>query len=220
MKTKRTIKKRVLIDIFDIWDDKINGGVYIARDKLKKMFMTEYPFLKYEEIEEKRLILHNLTVAEIDIGKEKGLKIYEMESVKLYTSILKNEMDKVEGYKEGDTGFLYVGVLNNYTESHKKELTKKELIENYTTCYKIYEKYEKENEYGHLYKLIAKFNINLVKGNFSILLNILEELIHNNDDTEYKRSFNELERELKETNSLLYQRVSTLLKLNKKLEII
>jgi len=219
MTKKKTIKERVLGEIFDDWDD-VNKGVIVARDKLKKMFMIDYPKLKYEAIEEKRLILYNLAVSEIEIGYSKGLKIYEMESVKLYLSILKNEMDKFEGYKEGDdTACLYVRVLTNYIESHKKELTKEELIKNYELCYKIYEKYEDKNENGCICKLMAKFNMYMTIGNFNMLLDILEE-IHNSDDPQYKKSFNELVDEIKETNNFFYQRVQLLLKQNIKLKII
>jgi hypothetical protein len=217
MKSRATIKDRVLEEVFDDWDNK---GVEVARDKLKKMFMIEYPTLSRENIEEKRLILHNLAVAEIEVQRKNGLEVYEMESVKLYTSILKNEMDKIEGYKEGENACLYSRVLINYIESHKKDLTKEELIKNYELCYKIYEQIEDNNENGHLSALVAKFNLNMITENFTILLNIFEELIHNSDDSEYNKKLYELLEEVKQVNQLLYERISLLLKKNKKLQAI
>lgn len=211
---KKTIKEIVFGDIFEIWD---NEGVEFARDKLKKLYLSKYDSLI--DIEEKRLILHNLTVAEIEIGLEKGLKVHEMSQVKFYSSILKNDMDNVKGYNEGENGCLYVRVLINYIESHKKEMRKEELIEAYGLCYSIYEKFEDKNDNGHLNKLIAKFNLNLAKEKFTIVLEVLEDILHNND-TEYKKKSYEMIQDIKETNSLLYERVSFLLKENNKSQVI
>jgi nucleoside diphosphate kinase len=201
MVKKKTIKKRVLGEIFDDWDNK---GVEVARDKLKKMYFSEYDMLTY--IEERRLILHNLIVAEIEIGRKNGLEVYEMSQVKFYTSILKNDMDNEIGYKEGDNACLYARVLINYIESHKKELTRKEIIEGYEFCYHIYENIEDKNDNGYLNKLVAKFDLNLAKENFSIVLEILEDILHNNN-TEYEKKFNELIKEIKTVNELLYNKV-------------
>jgi hypothetical protein len=214
MTKKKTIKQIVLGEIFEIWD---NEGVEFARDKLKKLYLSKYDSLI--DIEEKRLILHNLTVTEIEIGLEKGLKVHEMSQVKFYSSILKNDMDNVKGYKEGESGCLYVRVLINYIASHKKEMSKEELIEAYGLCYSIYEKSEDKNDNGHLNKLIAKFNLNLVKENFTIVLEVLEDVLHN-DDTEYQKKLYEMIQDVKETNSLLYGRVSLLLKQNKKSQVV
>ena len=218
MRNKKTIKDRIFGEIFDDWD---NRGVEVARDKLKKMFMVDYPMLSDKDIEEKRLILHNLAVAEIEIQRDNGLEVYEMESVKLYTSILKKDMDNVIGYKEGDdTACLYARVLINYIESHKKILSKKELIEAYEVCYKIYSEFEDKNDNGHLSALVAKFNLNMATGNFNILLNIFEELIHNSNDIEYNKKLEELIKEVRQNNNLLYEKILLLLKQNTKLQVI
>lgn len=210
MRSNKTIKQRVLGEIFDDWDNK---GVEVARDKLKKMFMVDYPMLSDEDIEEKRLILHNLAVSEIEFQREKGLKVYEMESVKLYTSILKKEMDKIEGYKDGENACLYARVLMNYIGSHEKILKKEELKEAYELCYKIYEKIEDKNEYGHLNKLVAKFNLYVFLENFNIVLEILEDILHNND-AEYQKKFDELVDEIKIINEPIYRKALLLKKLN------
>lgn len=213
MMRKKTIKEIVFGDIFDTWD---NEGVEFARDKLKKLYLSKYDNLI--DIEEKRLILHNLTVAEIEIGYKNNMKLYEMETVKMYTTILKNDMDKVQNYKTGENACLYVRVLINYTECHKSELSKDELKKIYEYCYKVYEQYDDTNENGYLNKLVAEFNLNLISENFNIVLKVLEDILHNNN-AQYQEKFEELLNEVMETNSFLYKRV-LLLKQNNKLQAI
>lgn len=200
MKKRKTIKERVLIDIFNIWDEK---GVEFARNELQKMYLSEYYTLT--DIEDKRLILHNLAVAEMEIGEEKGLEAYEMNSVKQYTSILKKDMDDIKGYKE-DNGCLYARVLANYAESNKKELPKDELIEIYEFCYYIYEKYDDTNENGCLAKLVAQFNLNLVKGNFKTVFKIVEDMLHNKD-LQYEKILQQFLKNIKEVNEGLYNKL-------------
>ena len=76
------------------------------------------------------------------------------------------------------------------------------------------------NDNGHLSALVAKFNLNMATGNFTILLNIFEELINNSNDSEYNKKLEELMEEVRQANNLLYERILLLLKQNTKLQVI
>lgn len=196
MKKNKTIKYRVLIEIFKIWDYEENG-LEKARDELKKLYLKEY--YKLHDIEDKRLILYNLAVA------EKDLKNFE--SVKLYSKILKDEMDKVPNYKTGDTGCLYARMLMNYTESHKSELSKEELKGYYEFCYKVNEKYNDVKENGYLAKLIAKFNLSLLNENFNTVLEVVKDVIHNNINKQYAEALIGFKNDLKNVDEAFYEQV-------------
>jgi hypothetical protein len=195
MNHKKTIKQRVLEDVFDIWDNK---GVEYARDELKKMYLREYNMLT--DIEDKRLILHNLAVAEMNS------KIKSMESVKLYTKTLKEDMDKIPNYKE-ENGCLYARVLANYSESHKNELSKKELIEIYEFCYQVYERCDDPKDNGYLSKIVAKFNLNLVKKNFNMILDIIKEMLIHNENSQYEEILQQFTTNVKEEDISVYQQI-------------
>ena len=207
MKKKKTIKERVLEDVFDIWDNK---GVEFARDELKKMYLREYSMLT--DIEDKRLILHNLAVA------EKDSKNGSMESVKQYTKILKEDMDKVPNYKTGETACLYARVIMNYAESNKNELSKEELKEIYEYCYKVYRKYDDKNENGYLTKLISKFNLSLINENFNTVLSVFEDVLIHNNNTQYAEALNGFENDIKNVDEALYNQ-ALLLKQNRQTKI-
>lgn len=208
MKKKKTIKEKVLKDIFFIWDTK---GVEFARLELKKMFMADYPLLEDHEIEEKRLILHNLAVAEKD--SDKGSK----ESIKKYTKILKEDMEKSPNYIE-ENGCMYARVLANYAESNKSELTKKQLIDIYKYCYDIYEKIDDTNENGYLAKLVAQFNLSLAEENFSLVLNIIRDVLHNKD-SQYESILNQFIENVKEVNENVYNQVLLLLQQDSQIKV-
>lgn len=193
MRRKKTIKQRVLEDVFFIWDNK---GIEFARIELQRMYLQEYNQLT--NIEEKRLILYNLAVVEKDLGN--------LESVKMYSKILKEDMDKIPNYKE-ENACLYARVLMNYSESNKKELTIKELKEMYEFCYDAYKIYDDPNENGYLAQLISKFNLNLINKNYNTVLIVFKNVLHNNNNTQYAEALKGFVKDIKDVDETLYKKV-------------
>ena len=180
------IIKREFKYIFVNWD--LKGYAWVKRE-LQKMFLKYY--YKTNNIESKRLILHNLTVAEISLGTEEDIQL-----AKKNTEILLNDMNKVHFNRSHPA--LYCRVLNNYVETHKDELNYEELTKAYEYIYDLTKKSEViENDSGYLSIKIAKFNLYLHKKDLEVL-NIIEEIsIHNNNNTEYIETLTQMINDIK-----------------------
>lgn len=186
----KSIKEIVKKDIYGIWD---NISVEKARDELKKMYLRYYNVLT--DIEEKKLILHNLCVAEMQS------KDYSIESAQKYTEVLLADMDNTKGYKENEP-CEYCKVLNNYIETHKNYISKNELIKLYELCNDIYSKNDDCSIYGNLAKLSIEFNLNLIKNNFDTVLNIIEAVLIHIDDINYNDMLNQFIDDIKAINNI------------------
>lgn len=190
----KSIKEIVKKDIYGIWD---NISAERARDELKKMYLRYYNSLT--DIEEKRLILHNLCVAEMQSENT------SIELLQKYTEILLNDMDNIEGYKEDeDSSLKYCEVLNNYIECRKKYMDKNELIVLYKKCNDIYENYCGEQHC--ITKFSVQFNYNLIIGNLDTAFKIFESVSIHSHDLQFKDMENQILKEMKKENMDLYNK--------------
>lgn len=200
MKKKKTMEQIMNERIYPVWD---NISVEKARDELKKMFMGD--FLLLTDIEEQRLLLHNLTTAELK-SKDKN-----MDSAKLYSKTLKDILDSYPNYTvTQENKQKYVKVLNNYIECYRDELSKEELIKLYEFCYETYKRCDINNVDGYLNKLIAEFNLNLIKKNFTRVLEVIEDTIHNNKNSQYEEEIQCFINDIKDADEELYLEVKLL----------
>lgn len=190
----KSIEEIVKKDIFGLWD---TVSVERARDELKKLYLKYYNSLT--DIEEKRLILHNLCVAEIQSENT------SIELVQKCTEILLNDMDDIEGYKENeDTSCKYCEVLNNYIDCRKDYISKDELIILYKQCNDIYEDYCGEQHC--ITKFSVQFNYNLIIGNLDAVFEIFKSVSIHNNDLQFKDMEGQFLKEIKMENMDLYSK--------------
>jgi hypothetical protein len=189
-------------EIYYIWD---HVSKEIARNILIKIYRGE--FYEINKISDRRLILHNLICIEIEIdGITNSAKLWSKELVEL----LDNEPEYVEFNLEE-----YAKAMNNYLYTHKGELNNKELESAYEKYYKTFEKYNYEDgSKCFMEKLIAKFNLNMIKENFLEAFDALEGLLLHNNDTDYITAFEYCADELREKNEDLYNQIILLSKNN------
>jgi tetratricopeptide (TPR) repeat protein len=199
MSEERTLIEE-MEDIYYVWD-------YVSKEKAKDMLQKIYfqRFARLKNIEEQRIVLHNLTTVIMQIRED-------MNSAKFYSKVLKDILDNYPNYLNTQLNKeRYCRALNNYTECYKEELSKEELIKIYKFCFDTYKdyKYNKINEY--LEKIIAEFNLNLTSGNYNQVLIILENLIIHNNTPEYKEELKIFMNDIKNTNQELYIKAQVLL---------
>lgn len=194
---KKTIYELVMIDIFDIWDNK---GVEYAISELRKLYFEKYH--KLTDMEEKRLILYNLMAGEAENNN--------WEAVRLYSKQLKEDMDNTENYKENSKD-LYAKMLTFYRDSNLDTLSYDEINEINEFYYDLFKDYTDPKDIKFLDMLNAKFNLNLFNKNFSIVIEVIQTmLIHKVNSTEYCTLLNQMYNDVKNTDESLYK---TILKL-------
>lgn len=199
MSEERTLIEE-MEDIYYVWD-------YVSKEKAKDMLQKIYfqRFSRLKNIEEQRIVLHNLTTVIMQIRED-------MNSAKFYSKVLKDMLDNCPNYLSTQLNKeRYCRALNNYTECYKEELSKEELIKIYKFCFDTYKdyNYNKINEY--LEKIIAEFNLNLTSGNFNQVLIILENLIIHNNTPEYEEELKIFMNDIKNANQKLYMQAQVLL---------
>ncbi|WP_252225272.1 MULTISPECIES: hypothetical protein [unclassified Clostridium] len=186
------VKKKVIRDCFEL--DNIKKG----RDLLYKLYLKEYHMIS--DIEQKRLILYNLIVA------EKLLK--NNQAVKVYSEILKTDMDNVKNYNLLYTK-QYCWMLSFFLDSHKEELSKNDLLNLYTFSYEYYKNIESDMD-----MLNAKFNIELINNNFNNVLEIIKNIHNKSNDKRYKSVLIQMLDDIKLINIVLYKKVLVLINNN------
>ena len=206
MKTKKSIRERVTVDIFRIWD---NEGAEFAVRELMKLYYQEYNRLSI--FEEKRLILYNLICAEADCENMQ-------ESVRIHSEQLKTDMDNEEDYK-ADFPKMYAQMLTFYRDSNINNLNYSEIENINTFCYNTYKECKNKNDKYFLDMLIAKFNLNLFNKNFSIVLDVIRTMLIHNTNNEYEITLKQMYNDMKNTNEELYGE-AILLKEDFKVQII
>jgi hypothetical protein len=194
-------------EIYYIWD---HVSKELARDILRKMHLGEFNILN--KVSDKRLILHNLVCIEREIdGDTNSAKQWSKELI----DFLENEPEYIEINLEE-----YAKAINNYIETHKTELSKEELIKRYEFCYNVYKDCEYDtNPNGYIEKRIAQFNLNLIKGNFNIVLEVFKDVLIHNNDSDYESTLNSFITDIKNSNNNIYKQ-ALLLKQNTLLNII
>lgn len=210
-KYNATIKER-MNEIYIIWD--INPEV--ARDIIKKMYYRE--FNELTDVEEQRLILHNLVCSELDANNKEVTNSSKKWSRDLI-AFLNTKTEYVEINLE-----KYTSAMNNYIYTHKDELDNKELIVAYEKYYKVFEKYEyiergsDDDIKKYVQKMNAKFDLNLIKGNFNIVLEIFEDMLIHNDNHDCGNALNYFLKDTKEVNVELHNQMLLLLQQGKDIQ--
>ncbi|HBJ1650405.1 TPA: hypothetical protein LA460_000309 [Clostridium botulinum] len=194
MKTKKSIRERITVDIFRIWD---NQGAEFAVKELMKLYYKEYN--KLSIFEEKRLILYNLICAEADCDNME-------ESVKLHSEELKKEMDNEKDYKINFPK-LYARMLTAYRDTHLDELEDDEVDDINLFCYKAYENCQSIDSNYFLDMLNAKFNLFLFRKNFSMIFDIIKDMLIHNTDNKFEITLKQMYRDIKNTDLNLYNRI-------------
>jgi len=188
-------------EIYYTWD-------YVSKEKARDMLQKIYfqKFNRLKNIEEQRLVLHNLTTVIMQIRKD-------MNSAKFYSKTLKEMLDNYPNYKSTQINKeRYCKALNNYTECHKNELSKEELTKIYEYCYKTYEKYDYTHIDEYIEKINALFNLSLTNQNFSIVLLVVEDLIIHTANKQYEEILQNFINDIKKINNELYKQVKVLIK--------
>jgi len=196
---ERLFKKK-LDEAYDIWDG-VNGkkgDIDKAIIELQKLFLQMHDKLK--KIENRRLLLNGLVVAELLTKKPEHLQ-----SAKLHSKLLLDELNSIPNYKK-ENKHKYSKALNNYIDSYKDELSNEEKIKAYEEYYDAFKTCTPNDTMGYFNKLTAKFNISLLERNDNIVLQIMDILLHNNNK-QYQDQFECFEKEIKKTDVALYKNV-------------
>lgn len=187
-----------MIEVYHAWD-------YVSKEKARDM-LKKMSFQKINDstdIEDKRLIFHNLATVIMKIGEDKN-------SAKYYSKLVKDMLDSYPNYKDNQTNKeRYCRALNNYTECYKDELTTEELKEIYKFHYETYKNYNYDEEHVDEYreKLIAQFNLNLLKRNFILVLNTVKDMIIHNNNSQYEEALQSFINDIKDKDDVLYSQV-------------
>jgi hypothetical protein len=190
-------------EIYYVWD-------YVskeqARDILKKMYFQEIN--DYKNIESKRLVLHNLTTVIMQIRKD-------MNSAKFYSKTLKDMLDNYPNYKSTQINKeRYCKALNNYTVCYEDELTSEELIEIYGFCYETYKDYDHNHVDQYLEKLIAEFNLSLIKRDLNQVFIVVENLIIHTTTKQHEEILQNFIDSIEIISKELYEEVLSLIEIN------
>lgn len=164
----KSIDKKIkqIIDI-EIMKDLNNKNFNIAHKKLLKIYMQYYDKVK---IDAKWSVLYRLIYTEHKLGHS--------DIVKIYTEVLKKDMDKIENekYRQVNKG-KYADVLRYYIDTHKDLLSDEEITNLYRISYKAYEKYINEDDGGNFLCMInSKFNLYLKLNDEDIILEIIKKV--------------------------------------------
>lgn len=209
-------KERVISDemleIYRVWD-------FVSRSKAKLMLQRLYfeVFDDLEDVEDQRLIIHNLTTVTIQIEMNKEIKDRDMTQAKHYAIITKKLLDDYPNYLDEQTNKeRYCRALNNYTECFKDRLTKEELEKIYVFHYETYKNYEYDEKHVDEYreKLISQYNLSMSNKNFFRVLETVKDFLIHNNDTQYEEAIQALLQEVKDINVMLYEQIISLIQEN------
>lgn len=152
---------------------------------LRKLYLKEYNFL--DDLETKRLILVNLSVAEYYSEN--------LEGAKKYIKIIKKEVEENKNYIEDHTD-MYCNILNYYIEFFENEITIEEQYEINKFNYKYYKKIG-----SNIHMNVSLINMCFIDKNYDIIIESIKAL-HNIKDnsisTIIKEILKKLEGESKE----------------------
>lgn len=214
MKKEETIIEK-MERIYYVWD-------FVSKEQAKEMLQKMYlQSDKLKNIEEQRLVLHNLTTVIMQIEKKKPFSEMDMSQAKHYSKTLIDILDSYPNYKKTQLNKeRYCKALNNYTVCHEDELTKEELTNIYQFIYDTYKKYDYEKDKEkYMEKLIADFNVNLAKQNFNQVLKVVEDLILHNNTTEYDETLKSFVKDIENADIISYKKVLLLIE-NQQKQII
>jgi hypothetical protein len=195
-------------EVYDAWD-------YVSKEKAELMLRKIYlkKFNKLKNIENRRLILHNLTTVIMKINKD-------INSARHFSKLLIDMLDNYPNYKDLQINKeRYCRALNNYTECFKGELNEKELIKIYEFCYETYKDYTYKNKEEYMEKIIAKFNLNLLNGNFILVIDSVKDVMIHNNNSQYEETLQSFMKDIEGKNNVLY-RQALLLKQNKEIKAV
>lgn len=199
-------------EVYHEWD-------FGSKEKAKKMLQRMYfESDKLKNIEEHRLVLHNLTTLIMQMEKEKDLANIDMSQAKLYSKTLITMLNNHPNYQNTQLNKeRYCKALNNYTVCYENELTKEEYVKIYQFCYDTYKDYDYEKDPDkYIEKLIAKFNISLSNQNFKIVLKVVEDLIIHNNTAKYNDTLKSFIKDIENTDKMLYTDVLLLIEKQRK----
>ena len=201
-----------MLEIYRVWD-------FVSREKAKLMLQRLYfeKFNYLEDVEDQRLIIHNLTTVTIQIENKKETKYRDMTQAKHYAKATKELLDNCPNYLNNqENKERYCRALNNYTECFKNELTKKQLEEFYRFHYETYKhyKYDKKCIDEYREKLISEYNLNIFFNNFTQVLNVVKDLVIHNNDSQYEEAIQAILQEVKDINVMLYQQIESMIQEN------
>jgi len=208
MGNKRDISEEML-EIYKVWD-------FVSRQKAQLMLQRLYfeEFNTLDDIEDQRLIIHNLTTITMQIEMTKEIKDRDMIQAKHYANITKKLLDDCPNYLDEQTNKeRYCRALNNYTECYKDELTEKELKKIYAFHYETYKDYEYDEKHIDEYreKLISQYNLNMINKKFLEVLKIVKNFLIHNTNTQYEEAIQALLLEVKDINVMLYEQIKLLI---------
>jgi tetratricopeptide (TPR) repeat protein len=205
-----SMKQKMIQEVYPVWDIE---GVESARDLLKKMSLRDFNLLA--DIEEQRLLLHNLTTTELKTGKKEDL-----ESARFHSKMLKELLENYPNYMDDqENRERYARALNNYVECYKENMAKEELVKIYEFCYNTYKDFNYDCPSGYLEKIIAKFNLNLTTSKFNMVFECFQDILIHKDDSQYKEALEGFKKDLKNTDELLYKQMLFIMK-DKDIQII
>ena len=187
------------------------GNFEDAKKALYRTYLKEYNNII--TIVTKRNLLYRLIIAEENTTNN-------IETIKLFSKQLFDEMNNITNYKELFTEF-YIDISNYYCSSHEQDLSKEELLKEYSFSYDYYKKiYEICNtEDCYLKMMIAKFNIDRTNDNYEEMINIVMEL-YKEDDLKYQEVVIELLNKINKTDCILYFKILKMVNLKYKTKCI
>jgi hypothetical protein len=198
---EKEIEKEINKICLEYFASKMNGGFKEGREKLYKLYLSEYSQLK--DMLVKYTLLYKLIYAEYMIEFIEGEK-RNKQAIYKYIIQLKSDIDKDESFKKDHKG-EYCNVLSAICDCEEIKLSKEKRLEYYYVSFNCYkQRYEKDNgEYDYIRMLNMKFNIDKLTNNFVELLQIVKE-IHTINDTKAKDILTQMLDELKMIDKNIY----------------
>ena len=195
---EREIEKYITGEEFDDFDNK---SYELGRDKLKKLYLKCY--YKTENINIKWSILYRLIYVEQILDNK--------ESVKMYTAILKKDMEKNAEYIKINKK-KYIDLLSYYLPIYENDLDQEEVIKLYEFSYNVYKKYlnNKECDRNFLCAINTKFNLYFKLGCDEVVISIINTLssLHNNQAT---LIIEDMLNDIKKKNIDMYNKITKLI---------
>lgn len=199
----------IMEEIYMVWD---HVSKEKARTMLKKLLLSN----NLNTIEEKRLVWHNLATISIQIENEKPLEEKDMNQAKHYSKTLLEMLDNYPNYKNTQINReRYCKALNNYAVSHEGEIDTEKLIELHQFCYDVHKDYSCKDIDKYIEKLIAEFNVNILKKNFKVVLLVVEDILIHNDTTNYNEILKSFMKDIKNVDYSTYKEVLLLIQNNR-----
>lgn len=207
MKKEETIIES-MEKIYYVWD-------FVSKEQARNMLKKLLMFNKLKTVEENRLVLHNLATISMKIEEEKNPCDKDMSQAKHYSKALMEMLDNHPNYQCTQLNKQrYCKALNNYAVCYSDELTNKELENVYRVHYETYKNYNYDGIHVDEYreKLISQYNLNMIKKNYSKVLETVEDFLIHNNDTQYEEAINAIIQQVKDENVMLYEQIMLLVK--------